>query len=77
MDSRFWGAAGRLWDWLIPALICLDPMAAAYYYAIPNEELPLVEYSRSTRRDGPIIQVPLAPAKEGFGVKEATARAGD
>lgn len=30
---------GRLWDWLLPGLICLSPMGAiAYYNAAADEE---------------------------------------
>jgi hypothetical protein len=40
---------GWFWDWLLPGLICLCPMAAIAYYnagaenEVPNDESPRVE----------------------------------
>ena len=41
MNERTWSALGWLWDSVLPALICLNPMAMGYYLAIVQEEMPL------------------------------------
>jgi hypothetical protein len=41
---------GRLWDWLLPGLIRLCPMGAAYYNAGAEEEAPHYELKRAGRR---------------------------
>ncbi len=41
---------GRLWDWLLPGLICLSPMGAvAYYSARDDKEAPRNESKRAGR----------------------------
>ncbi len=40
----------RLWDWLLPGLVCLSPMGAiAYYNAVAEEEAPHPESARIGR----------------------------
>lgn len=42
---------GVLWNWLLPGLICLDPVGAtAYYSAGAEKESPRRESARARRR---------------------------
>ncbi len=43
---------GVFWDWLLPGLMCLDPVGAiAYYSADAENEAPRPESSRAKRRE--------------------------
>jgi hypothetical protein len=43
---------GRLWDWLLPGLISLNPCGAiAYYSAGAENQLPRPELVRARRRE--------------------------
>ena len=62
MSNRTWSALGRLWDSLVPGMMCLNPMAMAYYLATIQEEMPLTEsiqtagmtVASETNRSGPV-----------------------
>ena len=42
---------GRIWNWLLPGLMCLDPVGAiAYYSAGAETDSPRPESARATRR---------------------------
>jgi hypothetical protein len=42
---------GRTWNWLLPGLICLDPIGAIAYYSARDEtESPRPESVRARRR---------------------------
>ena len=64
MSRRKWSALGRLWDSLLPGIICINPMAMAYYLAIVQEETPLngsvhaadIAVASATMRTGAMIE---------------------
>ena len=42
---------GRIWNWLLPGLMCLDPVGAiAYYSAGAETDSPRSESARARRR---------------------------
>ena len=41
---------GGIWNWLLPGLMCLDPVGAIAYYSAGAETLPRPELARVRRR---------------------------
>ena len=75
MSKEMRSALGRLWDSLLPGLMCLNPMAMAYYLAVVAEEMSLsgsvddpdIALASATKRSGAMAMLVTDPGAYRFG----------